>query len=217
VVCQVLDLGVKDYMETYQLQRQLVKKVVSNLKLKQDSEEYLLVVQHPKVYTIGRAGSRKSLLLTEEEIKGEKLKVYEIDRGGDITFHGPGQLIFYPILNLANHGKDLHQLIGKYEEVVIRALAEWGINGQRIDGYPGVWVHDRKIAAIGIGVSGWVTYHGFAINIDLDLRDFTKIIPCGIKDKGVTSMVQVLEEAVAIQEVKAIVIQKFAEVFKVKI
>lgn len=217
MVCKVLDLGARDYMETYQLQRQLVKKVVSNLKLKQDTEEYLLVVQHPKVYTIGRAGSRESLLLKEEEIKGQQLKVYEIDRGGDITFHGPGQLVFYPILSLAKHGKDLHQLIAKYEEVVLAALAEWGIDSQRIAGYPGVWVHDRKIAAIGIGVSGWVTYHGFAINIDLDLRDFTKIIPCGIKDKGVTTMVQVLEQAVAIEEVKTMIIQKFAEVFKVKI
>lgn len=208
---KVLNLGRKEYGETYLLQRKLVLQ-----RARQQIPDTLILVEHPPVYTIGRNGTKEHILVGEETLAKEGIKVFEIDRGGDITYHGPGQIVSYPILDLNQHGKDLHKLLHMYEEVIIKLLTSYGIQGSRIKEYPGVWVADNKIAALGVGVSRWVSYHGFAFNINPNMLHFQMITPCGITEKGVTSLYNELGQDIDITEVQNRLIDCFCQVFTLK-
>jgi len=211
-LCRVLYLGLYDYSKSYILQKRLVKERIAGT-----VPDTLLLLSHPPVYTIGRAGTRKHILVPDEVLEREGIKVYEVDRGGGITYHGPGQLVGYPILNLKQHGSDLHKLIYMYEEVFIRVLAEYGVEAGRLAGYPGVWAGDEKTCAVGIGVSNWVSYHGWAFNINPDMTHFSYIAPCGIRDKGVTSLTRLLGRDVPVCDIMATVAGHFGDVFDLQI
>ena len=181
--CLVLNLGLRDYLEVYNLQKNLVNKRIKN-----KISDVLIINEHNPVFTIGRKGGKGNILVSKEELKKRGVKIYEIDRGGDIIYHGPGQLVGYPIIDLKSKGKDIHLYLRNLEEVIIRLLKDYGIHSTRIEGYTGVWVENKKIAAIGIGVKHWVSFHGFCLNVNPNLSYFNMINPCGIKDKGITSM-----------------------------
>jgi len=186
-VCRYLDLGSINYDEAYRCQRSLVDAVVSGR-----SDEHILFLEHPPVLTIGRGGGRHNILAGDDLLQREGIVIREIDRGGDVTYHGPGQLVGYPILNLNRHGKDIHLYLRNLEEALIRMLAGFDLKGERNPGLTGVWVGGAKVAAIGVGVRRWVTFHGFALNIDPNMNHFKLINPCGIIDKPVTAMVNLL-------------------------
>lgn len=181
--CRVIYLGQCEYREACKLQKQLLCRRIGRR-----IPDVLLVLQHPPVITIGRKGKRANILADPEVLCREGIMICDTDRGGDITYHGPGQLVVYPILDLNLHGRDVHRVIYLYEEVVIRVLAGYGLESRRLPGYPGVWVGNNKICAVGIGVSNWVTYHGFALNVRTNLAHFDYIRPCGITGRGVTSL-----------------------------
>jgi len=182
-------------------------------------KHYFLYCEHPHVYTLGRSGSMDNLLLSEEELTEKNIEFYKINRGGDITYHGPGQIVAYPILDLDCFFTDIHRFVRYIEEAVIRTLAEYDVQGERIEGLSGVWLKaddkrpDRKICAIGIHLSRWVTMHGFAFNIQTDLQYFNYIVPCGITNKAVTSLEIELEKAVDLNEVKKKLNRHFSELF----
>ncbi|NSW76406.1 MAG: lipoyl(octanoyl) transferase LipB [Candidatus Atribacteria bacterium] len=175
-----------DYTQALGLQKKLWEHVVQN-----DLPGVLLLLEHPPVFTLGRSASRENLLVGEEVLRREGIKVYEVERGGDITYHGPGQIVGYPVINLRFWRKDVHAFLRALEETLILFLRRFQIEGFRYPPHTGVWVNPEnpeKIAAIGIAVRGWVTYHGFALNISPNLAHFRYIVPCGIRDKGVTSL-----------------------------
>jgi len=212
---QFEDLGLIDYKAAWNYQEQLFKGVVDQKILnRKDSESeqtpknYLLFCEHPHVYTLGKSGDVKNLLLNEQGLKNFEATYYPINRGGDITYHGPGQIVGYPILDLDQFFTDIHKYLRFLEEGVILTLAEYGIESGRIDGLTGVWLDidnpkkSRKICALGVKCSRWVTMHGFAFNVNTNLEYFGNIIPCGIDDKAVTSMQQELGYAPDFNEVK---------------
>jgi len=209
--CRVVILGTQDYRATHQYQKELVQAVS-----KGEVPDTLVLVNHPAVFTLGRDGSRENILVPDAYLKAKGIKVYEVDRSGDVTYHGPGQLVGYPIMKLKGEKRDLHKLIGLYEEVIIRLLADYRITAGRIEGLPGVWVGDKKIAAFGIGASKWVSYHGFALNINPNLEHFDLIAPCGLRGKGVTSMAKLLDKAPFEEEVIHRLLQAFEKVFQIK-
>jgi lipoyl(octanoyl) transferase len=178
--------------------------------------DVLLLTEHEHVYTLGKGGNEDHLLASDEELSKDGTDVFRIDRGGDITYHGPGQIVGYPILNLTRFAPDIHKYLRSLEEVIIQALASYGIRSGREEGMTGVWVEGEKIAAIGVKVSKWITMHGFALNVSTDLRKFDRIIPCGIFHKGVTSMERVLSHKVDLGEVEEKVAESFVEVFGCK-
>ncbi|MDD2485904.1 MAG: lipoyl(octanoyl) transferase LipB [bacterium] len=186
-VCRYLNLGSIDYDKAYHCQRHLVDAVIA-----ESSDEHLLFLEHPPVLTIGRGGGRHNILADDDLLQREGIAVREIDRGGDVTYHGPGQLVGYPILNLNHHGRDIHLYLRHLEEALIRMLADFGLKGERSPGLTGVWVGGAKVAAIGVGARRWVTFHGFALNIDPDMDHFKLINPCGITDKPVIAMKDLL-------------------------
>jgi len=173
----------------------------------------LLLTEHYPVYTIGKGGTEAHLLVPSAELNRQGVEVFNTDRGGDITYHGPGQLVGYPILDLSRHYRDVHRYLRDLEEVLLRALADFGIAAGRNPGLTGVWVRQEKIAAIGVKVSRWITMHGFALNVHTDLGYFGKIIPCGIVNKGVTSMARVLGHPIDLPTVAERVVHHFGEVF----
>ena len=175
----------------------------------------LLLLEHPLTYTIGRSGGDNNLLVPEIEIEKLGGTVHRVDRGGDITFHGPGQLVGYPIVDLNDHYRDVHRYLRDLEEVLIRVLARWKIRADRVAGLSGVWVGQDKVAAMGVHVSKWVTSHGFALNVSTDLSHFGRISPCGIADRGVTSMERLLKKNLTLMEVAEATAEEFAEVFGV--
>ncbi|MFC4769223.1 lipoyl(octanoyl) transferase LipB [Effusibacillus consociatus] len=215
--CKVIDLGWIEYGPASELQKQAVQEVMAD---KSTSRIYLL--EHLPVYTIGRAGGEHNVLVDETQLKELGISKYEVDRGGDVTYHGPGQLVGYPILPLTRWGNDVRQYVRMLEEVVIRFLRGYGIEGGRIEGLSGVWVGPEKICAIGVKASrdrhgkSFITSHGFALNVQPNLSHFANIIPCGIVDKGVTSMKKLLDREIAMGEVKQGWVQAFEEVFEVK-
>lgn len=186
-ICRVLSLGVVEYLRAWEMQRAL-------LRARQEGRvgDVLVLLEHPPTYTFGRVGRREHLLLPEEALRRLGAAVYAVDRGGDVTFHGPGQIVGYPILDLMAWQPDAHLYLRTLEEVIIRALADSGISAQREPGITGVWAGEAKVAAIGVKLSRWVTSHGFALNVSTDLRYFDHIIPCGIHDRSVTSMESIL-------------------------
>ncbi len=174
-----------------------------------EREDVLLLLQHPPVYTLGRGADVTFLKFNPDRAPYE---VYRVERGGEVTYHAPGQLVGYPILNLHRYRTDLHWYLRQLEEMLIQVLAEFGLNGDRVEGLTGVWIGDAKIAAIGIQARRWITTHGFALNVCPDLSGFDRIVPCGIRDRGVTSMAQFIPH-ISIDGVYPIVVEKFAEVF----
>ena len=207
-VCNILDTGLKDYMEVYGLQKKLLAERIKN-----EIPDTLILTEHPPTFTIGRKGGRENILVSNEVLKKNRIKVYEIDRGGDITYHGPGQIVGYPIINLAEWNKDIHLYLRSLEEVIIRFLSYFKITAGRINDYTGVWVGNEKIAAIGIGVSKWTTFHGFCININPDKKHFRMITPCGITDKKVTSLDELTGEITDMRKAKQILVTEFGNCF----
>ncbi len=209
---RVIDLGRTGYDACWELQRRTFA-----LREQGSIADTLLLTEHDPVYTIGRTGNALHLLAGEDELRLRGADVRFIDRGGDITFHGPGQLVGYPILDLGAHYQDLHRYLRDLEEVVIRALASYGIRAERMPEYTGVWTGGDKICAIGVKATRWITMHGFALNVSTDLSWFGRIIPCGIFERGVTSMEQVLGHSVPVADVAHTVAGKFGEVFGMEV
>jgi lipoyl(octanoyl) transferase len=203
-----LDLGKADYKEVWDLQKK-----IHLYKQENKLEDIIITVEHESVYTLGKTGDRDHILISDEEMKQRGISYYEIDRGGDITYHGPGQLVVYPIFDLNNHYKDTHRFLRDLEEVVIQTLKEYNINSHRIEEYTGVWVGEEKICAIGIKVSRWITMHGLALNVNNDLSYFDKIIPCGIFEKGVISMKKEAGKEIDMSGLRSFILKKFSEVF----
>ncbi|WJS96612.1 lipoyl(octanoyl) transferase LipB [Flavobacterium johnsoniae] len=223
---QLQDLGKKDYKSTWEYQEEIFKDIV-DLKIKNRREEldlptpnYLLFVEHPHVYTLGKSGDLENLLLNEKQLEAKGATFYKINRGGDITYHGPGQIVGYPILDLENFFTDIHKYLRFLEESIILTLTEYGLESGRSDGETGVWLgvgtpFARKICAMGVRASRWVTMHGFALNVNVDLGYFDNIIPCGIRGKGVTSLhVELGVEKVEEEEVKAKIIKHLKDLFE---
>jgi len=191
------NLGTVSYQEAWDLQ-----KTIHLMRTSGTIEDTLLLLEHPHTYTLGKTADRANLIGSQEYLEKNGVSVFEIDRGGDITYHGPGQIVGYPIIDLNKWKPDTHLYLRNLEEIIIKVLAEYGIESGRKPEYTGVWVGESKIAAIGIRVSRWVTMHGFAFNINTDLELFNGIIPCGIKDKEVTSLSRLLKREININEVK---------------
>ncbi len=226
---ELRELGLRDYRETWDYQEQLFKEIL-DLKIRNRREElslttpnYLLLVEHPHVYTLGKSGKSENLLLNETELEKRGAKFYKINRGGDITYHGPGQLVGYPILDLDNFFTDIHKYLRYLEETIILTLKEYGLNPQRSEGETGVWLdvgspYARKICALGVRASRWVTMHGFALNVNSNLNYFDNIIPCGITDKAVTSLnVELGVKEVPMQEVQQKLLKYFAQIFEAEL
>lgn len=202
------DLGFIDYKEAWDLQQEIHVKRVSG-----EVEDFLFLLEHPNTYTFGKTAHKENLIGSEDYLKQNQISVYDIDRGGDITYHGPGQIVGYPIIDLNNWFKDTHKYLRALEEVIIKTCSDYGLMSERNPKHTGVWIGDRKIAAIGIKVSRWVTMHGFAFNVNTDLNLFNGIIPCGIQDKSVTSLKQELKREISIQEIKEKILLNFTELF----
>ena len=204
-------LGRVDYADGLRLQRE--RSAARKADLIPDT---LLLLEHPHVYTLGRNAKKENILLSVEQLVMRGVQVFEIDRGGDVTYHGPGQLVGYPILDLAQHRRDIAWYMRSLEEVLIRVARDYGIEAGRLSGAPGVWVGNDKLAAMGVHISRWVTSHGFAFNVNTDLRYFDWIVPCGLRDKGVTSLQKLLGVPVAMDGVKEKVILHFGRVFELE-
>lgn len=226
---QLIDLGNKDYKETWEYQEELFKQIV-DLKIQNRREEtdfetpnYLLFVEHPHVYTLGKSGDLSNMLLSDKQLEAKGATFYKINRGGDITYHGPGQIVGYPILDLDNFFTDIHKYLRFLEEAIILTLSEYGLESGRSEGETGVWLgvgtpFARKICALGVRASRWVTMHGFALNVNADLGYFDNIIPCGIKGKAVASLnVELGVEKVDEREVKDKIVKNFNTLFESEI
>ncbi|XOD68116.1 MAG: lipoyl(octanoyl) transferase LipB [Flavobacteriales bacterium Tduv] len=221
------DLGKQDYKKVWAYQQELFKEIVdlklSNRKMpemhRKITPNYLFFVEHSHVYTMGKSGKYEHFLLSDNFLESIDAVFYRVDRGGDITYHGPGQVVVYPVLDLDNFFTDMHKYLRSLEEVVIRTLSSYGLDSTRSTGETGVWLdvgspQARKICAIGVRASRWVTMHGFALNVNTDLRYFGHIIPCGIRDKAVTSLAEELGREILIDQVKNQLKINIQEVFK---
>jgi len=208
-VCLVYDLGLVDYHKGLLLQESLL-----NSRKCGAISDVLLLLQHPSVFTMGRSGIVENIIVPEETLVREGIPVFHANRGGDITYHGPGQLVGYPILNLREDGLTVHQYVWDLEEIVIRTLADFGIGGQRISGRRGVWVGRQKICALGLRISREVSMHGFALNVNTNLKYFTYIIPCGITGVSITSASKLLGHEVEIGEIQENLLRHFSQVFR---
>ena len=225
------DLGTMDYKECWDLQEKIFNQVVSRKLFNREKhatskisqQHHLFFVEHPHVYTLGKSGKEDHLLLNESGLHEKKASYYKINRGGDITYHGPGQLVGYPILDLDCFFTDIHKYLRLLEESIILTLEYFGIKGQRSKGETGVWIdadvpgHARKICAMGVRCSRWVTMHGFALNVNCELDYFNNIIPCGIRDKSVTSIKNETGKSADMEEVKILVKKYFTELFSCEI
>jgi lipoyl(octanoyl) transferase len=221
------DLNVIDYKEAWDYQTQLLQEIVEtktkNRKstFQETTKNHFLFVEHPHVYTLGKSGDLSNLLLTEKQLQQKEASFYKINRGGDITYHGPGQIVGYPILDLENFFTDIHKYLRFLEEAIILTIAEYGLKGSRSPGETGVWLDvgtpfARKICALGIRSSRWVTMHGFALNVNVNLGYFDHIIPCGIKGKSVTSMEAELNRKIDLEQVKQKILTHFKTLFEVE-
>ena len=211
VKCKVLNLGLVNYEKAYYLQKRLHK-----FRREGRIDDILILLEHEPVVTIGRGGKKDNILVSEEFLQSKGIRVFEIDRGGDVTLHCPGQLVGYPILDLKFHGENIHRYLRNLEEVIIRSLKVYGIDGQRIENHTGVWVGEKKIASIGIGIKGWVTFHGFSLNINSDLSYFSLIRPCGFESRAVTSMSEILGSPVEPKDFHYQLIEHFGKVFNLQ-
>ena len=224
----VKDLGVLSYEDSWEHQKTIFDNIISQkiknrtLKKKNKTDNYLLIVEHKPIFTIGKSGDTSNLLLNTKQLKSKNIEFKKINRGGDITFHGSGQVVGYPILDLDNFFTDIGQYLRTLEEVIISAIGFFGLKGYRIDGETGVWVKDKlnsdkKICAFGIKASRWVTMHGFALNVNTDLKYFDYIVPCGISDKGVTSLEETLNKKITTKMVKQKIYENFARLFNAEL
>jgi len=222
------DLGLIDYKQCWEYQEKLFAEIVerkrgnSRENLNNVTPNYLLFCEHPHVYTLGKSGDKSNLLVNEESLKSRGATFYKINRGGDITYHGPGQIVGYPILDLDNFFTDIHKYLRLLEEAIILTLKEYGLEAERSEGETGVWFDvgtpkARKICAFGVKTSRWVTMHGFAFNVNSDLSYFENIIPCGITDKQVTSLKKELGKEIDLEEVKKKVLFHIVKLFKMTI
>lgn len=229
---KVIDLGKIDYKKAWDYQEEVFKtsvdRKIQNRKVPENeqkpTENYLLFCEHPHVFTLGKSGSINNLLLSDEELQEKSAQFYKINRGGDITYHGPGQLVVYPIIDLEHFFTDIHKYLRLLEEAVILTLADYGLDAGRIEGLTGVWLdhkasdpNPRKICAMGVKSSRWVTMHGIALNVNTDLNYFNYIVPCGIDDKAVTSMQLELQKDVSFDDVKATLSGHIASVFEMQL
>lgn len=208
MLCRVEQLGRVDYSEALRLQDEKVAQRKAGT-----IPDTLLLLEHAHVYTLGRNAKREHLLASSERLAELGIQVVETDRGGDITYHGPGQLVGYPILDLTKHRRDIAWYMRSLEEVFIGVAQDFGIQAGRLAGTPGVWVGDEKLVAMGVHVSRWITSHGFAFNVDTDLRYFDCIVPCGLRDRGVTSLAKLLGGPVQMEAVTEQVVKHFGNVF----
>lgn len=234
---KVISLGTRDYQEAWDYQEDLFKQTVdvkiANRKLPEDQQQktpnYLIYCDHPHVYTLGKSGSKENLLLNEEGLKEKDAQYYKINRGGDITYHGPGQLVCYPILDLDNFFEDIHKYLRFLEQAVIDTLQEYNVAAGRIKGLTGVWLdydqehplngfwQPRKICAMGVKSSRWVTMHGLALNVNTQLEYFENIVPCGIDDKAVTSLAKEIQQPVDMKEVESKLTKHLANLFEMEL
>jgi len=207
-MCVVLELGLTKYQEAYQLQKTLQLQRVEG-----EISDLLLLLEHPPTITIGKSGTLDNILVSGDKLSQQGISLFFIDRGGDVTYHGPGQLVGYPIVDLKQREKDLHCYIKNLEEVILRTLKDFSINGDRDERHPGVWINEEEIAAIGLSVRKWVSMHGFALNINTDLEHFSFINPCGFSNRRATSMSKILGRDVPMEEVTKSLISHFYNVF----
>ncbi|MEK6323938.1 MAG: lipoyl(octanoyl) transferase LipB [Acidobacteriota bacterium] len=207
-VCEARWLGLVQYDDGLSLQERAVERLRSS-----EAPEQLLLLEHPHVFTLGRGADSSNVLADPEQLQTSSVEVHETGRGGDVTYHGPGQLVGYPIINLKPDRCDVHRYVRDIEEVLIRTIAEFGVTGTRIAGLTGVWVGNEKVGAIGVRIARWITSHGFALNINTDLDYFKMIVPCGITDKGVTSLSRLLGRQIELREVAQVAASQFAQVF----
>ncbi len=203
----VIDLGNCAYGKAWEIQKETHAKRVRN-----EVPDTLILVEHPHVYTLGKNATAQHLIASQDYLKSKGIEIYNVDRGGDITYHGPGQLVGYPIFNLKDHRESVSWYVHTVEDVLIQMLADYGISAERIDKLTGVWVGNQKIAALGMRVSKWVTMHGFALNVSTDLSLYDGIIPCGIVSKGITRIID-LEPNIQMEQVKRNIIEKFKTLF----
>ena len=206
--CTVYQLGQIDYSKAYALQVELLKQRINNV-----TGDVLLLLEHPPTITIGKSGKPENILVSQEELSERGIATFFIDRGGDVTYHGPGQLVGYPIIDLRHRGQDLHRYVHGLEAVLIRTLNDFGIRAGRDKSHRGVWVAGQEMAAIGLRVKKWVTMHGFALNINADLEPFSLINPCGFSDREATSMATVLSQEVPMTAVTEKLLLRFSEIF----
>ena len=221
----VYDLGVLDYKTALNFQEKKLQEIIDIKRTNRnegssiETPNYFLFVEHPPVITLGKSGQEKNLLLTKEELERKKIQYFNTNRGGDITFHGYGQIVGYPVIDLENFYTDINRYLRTLEEIVISTLNYFKISSQRSPGETGVWLesnspNSRKICAIGVKTSRWVTMHGFALNVDTDLRYYNYIIPCGIKGKGITSINKEIKKNVSINEVKEKLLENLKKTFQ---
>ena len=221
----VYDLGVLDYKTALNFQEKKLQEIIDIKRTNRnegssiETPNYFLFVEHPPVITLGKSGQEKNLLLTKEELERKKIQYFNTNRGGDITFHGYGQIVGYPVIDLENFYTDINRYLRTLEEIVISTLNYFKISSQRSPGETGVWLesnspNSRKICAIGVKTSRWVTMHGFALNVDTDLRYYNYIVPCGIKGKGITSINQEIKKNVSINEVKEKILENLKKTFQ---
>lgn len=213
---EVVDVGTMAYGECWELQQRLFEEAIGEKKEGRTPRQKIILVEHPPVYTLGKSGKESNLLITEAYLRSIGAEFYHIDRGGDITFHGPGQIVGYPILDLSALGLGLKGYIDAIEGAVIDTMAEWGIVCQRVEGASGVWIVEphrpmRKICAVGVKSSRWVTMHGFALNVNTDLGYFRHINPCGFTDRTATSMAEELGGEISVEKVKERLLEHLAE------
>lgn len=225
---KLLELGMRDYREAWDFQDTLHKEIIAiklanrHREIQEKNNNYFIFTEHPHVYTLGKSGNINNLLLNETQLREKGILFVPTNRGGDITYHGPGQVIGYPIINLEDFSPDIHLYMRNLEEVIIRTIAEYGLKGTRSEGETGVWLDvgtpfARKICAMGVRTSRWVTMHGFALNVNTNLGYFDHIIPCGIKGKAVTSLEAETGQKTDMEEVKNKIRHHFEDVFEVKL
>jgi lipoyl(octanoyl) transferase len=207
-ICELHNLDLVTYENGLRMQQKLCE-----MRQSEAIPDQLLLLEHPPVITLGRGGDAANLLASEDSLRSRRVRFYETTRGGDITYHGPGQLVGYPILHLGEGRRDVRKYVTSLEEVLIRTVAEYGITATRVEGRRGIWVDDEKIAAIGVRIARWVTSHGFALNVNTNLEHFQLITPCGLRGTGVTSISRQSGRQVGVDEVRSVLAAKFAEVF----
>jgi lipoyl(octanoyl) transferase len=208
-VCEARWLGLVGYKDGLLMQERAVERLHAG-----EGPEQLLLLEHPHVLTLGRGADSSHILASAGQLQSRSVEVHETGRGGDVTYHGPGQLVGYPIIDLKPDRRDVHRYVRDVEEALIRTIADFGVEGGRIRGLTGVWVGDEKVAAIGVRIARWITSHGFALNVSTDLKYFEMIVPCGITDKGVTSLSRLLGRQVDMREVAQVFARRFGEVFE---
>lgn len=206
--CDVYQLGLVEYGEAYRLQKKLHRQ-----RLNGAISDTLLILEHPPTVTIGRSGSLENVLVSQKQLSQEGITLFFIERGGDVTYHGPGQLVGYPIMDFSHSGKDIHRYVRDLEEVLLRTLKAFSIYATRDNNHAGVWVDEEEVAAIGLSIRRWVTMHGFALNVNPNLKHFSLINPCGFSDRKATSMSQILGREVHMEEVAKSLVAHFSDVF----